>query len=111
MRKQRGFTIVELLIVIVVIGVLAAIIIISYIGISYIGNGDTTFETGYSARPSGACRFAFGWFLRKIFMSLRRSTKSVLKVVGPVAELHDHFATEPPKVVPRQQDLLYFTPA
>ena len=33
MRKQRGFTIVELLIVIVVIGILAAIVIVSYNGI------------------------------------------------------------------------------
>ncbi|PKL31624.1 hypothetical protein CVV43_01995 [Candidatus Saccharibacteria bacterium HGW-Saccharibacteria-1] len=34
-NKPLGFTIVELLIVIVIIGILAAIVIVSYIGLSY----------------------------------------------------------------------------
>lgn len=41
MKKDRGFTIVELLIVIVVIGILAAIVIVAYNGISTRANAAT----------------------------------------------------------------------
>jgi len=50
-RKQTGFTIVELLIVIVVIGILAAITIIAYTGVS-----QKAVEAGVKSNLSGAAR-------------------------------------------------------
>ena len=46
MRHQKGFTIVELLIVIVVIGILAAITIVAYNGIQTRANNSRTIQAG-----------------------------------------------------------------
>ena len=48
-KKESGFTIVELLVVIVVIGILAAITIVSYIGISAKANNSAAESTAHAA--------------------------------------------------------------
>lgn len=53
MKKDRGFTIVELLIVIVVIGILAAIVIVAYNGIQDRAK-NTKYQTDATALQKGA---------------------------------------------------------
>ena len=49
-RKDRGFTIVELLIVIVVIGILAAIVVVAYVGITQRANSSAAKSNAESVR-------------------------------------------------------------
>jgi len=57
-RKERGFTIVELLVVIVVIGILAAITIVSYTGITAKANKAAAIQNSSSVMTAADAYFA-----------------------------------------------------
>lgn len=57
-KKERGFTIVELLVVIVVIGILAAITIVSYTGITAKANKAAAIQNSSSVMTAADAYFA-----------------------------------------------------
>lgn len=87
--KQRGFTIVELLIVVVVIGILAAIVVVTYNGIqkraritvaqhdmSSFGKSTELFKVNYNRSPISALDFSAVLKEAGIYDSTRTNKKS-----------------------------------